>query len=158
MALYCFDLDGTIRRARLLPAAGSLFSWDQQLLPGRRERLQALKRAGHRLAAVSNQGACAFGLLTPERAGRIAAETNRQLGSVFDAIFLCPHHPRGWRRAYSVRCECRKPAPGMLHQAMAQLHVLAAATTFVGDRHTDAEAARAAGVRFVWADHFFAAN
>lgn len=156
MALYCFDLDGTIRRGRLLPAAGSLFRWDQRLLPGRRERLQALKRAGHRLAAASNQGACAFGLLTPARAERIAWETDRRLGQVFDAIFLCPHHPRGWIPTYRIACACRKPAPGMLRQAMDRLSVAAAATTFVGDRATDEVAARAAGVRFVWAADFFA--
>ncbi len=155
MALYCFDLDGTIRRARLIPAAGSLFRWDQRLLEGRRERLQALKRAGHRLAAVSNQGAIAFGLLTPARAEQIAWETDRLLGQVFDAVFLCPHHPRALLSAYRVDCACRKPAPGMLRRATEQLGVAAAATTFVGDRATDEAAARAAGVRFVWVSDFF---
>ncbi len=155
MALYCFDLDGTIRRARLFPMLGSLFTWDQRVLLGRRERLQALKRAGHHLAAASNQGACAFGLLSLARAQRIAAETNRQLGDVFDAVFLCPHHPRGWRRPYHRACPCRKPAPGMLLQAMEQFRTHPAATTFVGDRPTDAAAARAAGVRFIWASDFF---
>jgi len=155
LALYCFDLDGTIRRARLFPVLGSLFPWDQHLLPGRRARLQALKRAGHRLAAVSNQGAIAYGVLSLNRAERIAAETNRQLGGVFDAVFLCPHDPRGWRPPYNQVCSCRKPAPGMLLQAMEQFRMSPAGTTVVGDRTTDAAAARAAGVRFVWANEFF---
>lgn len=156
MALYCFDLEGTVRRALLVPNACALFPWDQRLLLGRKERLQALKSAGHRLAAVSNQGACAFGLLTLERAERITERTNQQLGGVFDAIYLCPHHPRGWRAPYNRACHCRKPAPGMLLDAMQQFRAAPEATTFVGDRSTDAAAARAAGVRFVAAAEFFA--
>jgi D-glycero-D-manno-heptose 1,7-bisphosphate phosphatase len=156
VALYCFDLEGTIRRASLFSSLGALLPWDQRLLPGRKERLQALKTAGHRLAAVSNQGACAFGLLTLERAERISARTNELLGGVFDAIYLCPHHPRGWRAPYNRDCPCRKPAPGMLLDAMQQLGASVEVTTFVGDRPTDAAAARAAGVRFVPAAEFFA--
>jgi D-glycero-D-manno-heptose 1,7-bisphosphate phosphatase len=156
VALYCFDLEGTIRRALLVPNACALFPWDQRLLAGRRERLQALKSAGHRVAAVSNQGACAFGLLTLERAERISERTNQLLGGVFDAIYLCPHHPRGWRAPYNRDCPCRKPAPGMLLKAMQQLGASPEATTFVGDRATDAAAAHAAGVRFVRAAEFFA--
>lgn len=50
----------------------------------------------------------------------------------------------------------RKPAPGMLLQAMTDAGITDPDTvTMVGDSDADHEAAEAAGVRFRWADEFF---
>ncbi len=38
-----------------------------------------------------------------------------------DAYYFCPHHPEGVVEAYRVACRCRKPAPGMIEQAAADL-------------------------------------
>ena len=56
---------------------------------------------------------------------------------------------RSWQRAW------RKPAPGMLREAMAMAAVGPADTLFVGDQPCDEAAAEAAGVRFEWAEDFF---
>ena len=57
-----------------------------------------------------------------------------------DGIFVCPHGP-------SEGCDCRKPRPGLLIQAGQALGVRAEDTVFVGDRDTDLQAAKAAGVQ-----------
>ncbi|HYM49686.1 MAG TPA: HAD-IIIA family hydrolase [Candidatus Limnocylindrales bacterium] len=156
--LYLFDMDGTLRVARLFPALGPLATWDQRMLPGRRERLEQLHAQGHRIGVASNQGAVAFGLVTLARCERIMQETNRRLGGRLEWIGICPHHPRGLRPAYRLDCACRKPAPGLLLEALAGFGVPAREAVFIGDRETDRLAAVAAGVAFEPAARFFAAD
>lgn len=51
--------------------------------------------------------------------------------------------------------EWRKPAPGMLDQAMNDSIIAEWATLMIGDRDEDKKAARAAGCAFMWAKDFF---
>ena len=65
-------------------------------------------------------------------------------GASLDAFYYCPHHPDATVAAFRQRCECRKPAAGMLTAAAAE-HGLDLARSFVvGDRWDDVGAARAA--------------
>ena len=153
--LYLFDVDGTLRRSILLPPVGSLAAWDQRILPGRAERLQALRQGGHRVAAITNQAAVAFGLISETRARRSLEETNRRLNGALEWIHMCPHHPLALRRRYRTACACRKPAPDMLIQALAHFGVTPDQAIFIGDRETDRQAAQRAGVGFMRADVFF---
>ena len=153
--LYLFDVDGTLRRPILFPAIGSLAPWDQRVLPGRASRLQALKADGHRIGAATNQAAVAFGLVSESRMRRGLDELNRRLGGVLEWIGVCPHHPRALRPRYRLPCDCRKPRPGLLLQALAFFQVPASQAVYVGDRPTDEQAALAAGFQFVFADRFF---
>jgi histidinol phosphatase-like enzyme/uridine kinase len=71
-------------------------------------------------------------------------------GAMLDRIYACPHHPdRGFAGEVAelkIPCACRKPAPGMLRQAMSDLPVAVAQSALVGDSWRDIAAARAAGV------------
>ena len=71
-------------------------------------------------------------------------------GAWLDAIFACVHHPdrgfAGERAELKIACRCRKPLPGLFHQAQAALGVDARASIAVGDRTTDLRAAEAAGM------------
>lgn len=154
--LYLFDVDGTLRTPLLLRPVGSLAPWDQRILPGRVERLAELRRAGHRIGAVTNQAAIAFGLITEARAKRSLAETNRRLNGALEWIRICPHHPYALVPRFRLRCSCRKPAPGMLLEALSYFATAPGDSVFVGDRETDRQAAEAAGMPFRWADAFFA--
>lgn len=60
-------------------------------------------------------------------------------GGWIDAVYACPHAP-------DARCECRKPAPGLIQQAIVNSGVRAEETLVVGDDGRDLDAARAAGV------------
>ncbi len=58
----------------------------------------------------------------------------------------CPHLPDAPVARYRLDCECRKPQPAMLQRAAARLGMDLASSVLVGDRRTDIEAGRAAGV------------
>ena len=150
-------MDGTLRRALLVPRFGPLAAWDQRILPGRLARLRELHAAGHHLAAASNQGAVAMGLISLERCERVMQETNRRLDGLLEWIGLCPHHPRALRPRYRRVCACRKPAPGMLREALARFGAQPREALFIGDRVTDHQAAQAAGIAFEPARVFFTA-
>ena len=58
----------------------------------------------------------------------------------------CPHLPDADVATFRQACDCRKPAPGMVRQLAQALHVDLAASVLVGDKATDIEAGRSAGV------------
>lgn len=96
-----------------------------------------------------------MGFLTLARCQRIMEETNRRLDGLLEWIRICPHHPLGLRRRYRMACACRKPAPGMLQEALGVFAVDPGQALFVGDRSTDRQAAVAAGIAFEPAEAFF---
>jgi D-glycero-D-manno-heptose 1,7-bisphosphate phosphatase len=69
-------------------------------------------------------------------------------GITLAGVYHCPHHPQGRVAAYATPCDCRKPAPGMLLRAAAELDLDVSRSVMVGDKASDARAGRAAGVRW----------
>ncbi len=134
------DRDGVLNRK---PAkAQYVRRWEEfEWLPEAKEALGALKRAGYRVAVVSNQAGIARGAMTEadllDIHRRMVREATQASGGI-DAIYYCPH---GWDEG----CECRKPKPGMLFQAQRDLNLDLSRTPFVGDDERDAQAADAAG-------------
>ncbi|HET9733617.1 MAG TPA: HAD-IIIA family hydrolase [Acidimicrobiales bacterium] len=61
------------------------------------------------------------------------------------AIYVCPHHPAATEPA-DRRCGCRKPEPGLLVAAAADLAIDLSRSVFLGDQDTDRRAAEAAGI------------
>ncbi|WP_435741284.1 HAD-IIIA family hydrolase [Nocardioides sp. SYSU DS0663] len=104
---------------------------------GAREALDRLRSLGVRLGMVTNQSGIARGLITREQADAVNARVEELLGPL-DVVLLCPHGPEDG-------CGCRKPAPGMVKQACAELDVDPARTVLVGDIESDVLAAEAAG-------------
>jgi len=97
------------------------------------------KDAGWLVYVVSNQSAVGRGLTSRAAAAAVTAKLCGAVGPL-DGVFYCYHTPED-------RCECRKPEPGLLRQALA-----AAATHgpleecwMVGDSGRDVEAGRRAG-------------
>jgi HAD superfamily hydrolase (TIGR01662 family) len=72
-----------------------------------------------------------------EQADAVNARVEQVLGP-FEVVLLCPHAP-------DDGCGCRKPAPGMVKQASAELDVDPARVVLVGDIEADVLAAEAAG-------------
>lgn len=67
-------------------------------------------------------------------------------GAPIDAVYHCPDHPTEGRGPYRRDNDWRKPKPGMLLQAAADLALDLSRSWCVGDKLTDIEAGRAAGV------------
>jgi histidinol-phosphate phosphatase family protein len=131
--LVLFDRDGTL--VRDFPYNG-----DPELVkpvPGAREAVDALRARGVRVGVVSNQSGVARGIITREQVDACMARLAELLGP-FDTVQVCPHGP-------DDGCSCRKPAPGMVKAACAELDVDPARTVVVGDIGADVEAAAAAG-------------
>lgn len=146
-----------LRRAAFLDRDGVinidseyLSRWeDFQFIPGSVEAMRLLQQAGYALVVVTNQSGIARGyyseddyqLLTRQMRAALQAE-----GVTLAGIYHCPHHPAGRLAAYAVDCDCRKPRPGLLRQAAAELGLQMDASFLVGDKLSDIQAARAAGV------------
>ena len=122
---------------------------DFVFLPGAIEALRALERAGYRRVVVTNQSGIARGLYTEADYQRLTDQVRERLrgeGVTLDAIEYCPHLADAPLAQYRRACECRKPAPGMLLKAIRALDLDPAGSFLVGDRLTDVQAGRAAGI------------
>jgi D-glycero-D-manno-heptose 1,7-bisphosphate phosphatase len=73
----------------------------------------------------------------------------RREGIVPDAIRCCFHHPEATVPELRGMCPCRKPAPGMLLDAAAELDVDLGASWMIGDTDGDVAAGAAAGCQTV---------
>ena len=123
-----------------------------KLMPGVDVALRSLAAAGFKLVVVTNQSGIARGMLTEESLERIHAEMRRQLeerGVHLDGIYYCPYHPEGTVDAYARESEDRKPQPGMLLRAAADLSIDLGVSWMVGDSPRDMEAGQRAGCRTI---------
>ncbi len=67
-------------------------------------------------------------------------------GAHLDAVYACPHHPDGRGAFAHADHPGRKPNPGMLLRAAKDLSLDLAKSWLVGDKASDVEAARRAGL------------
>ena len=99
--------DGVLNRA--IVRAGKPYPPDSaaamEILPGVREGLVALKRAGFLLIVVTNQPDVAKGVQSREAVEAIHARLRSKLP--LDDILVCYHRDED-------KCGCRKPAPRLL--------------------------------------------
>jgi D-glycero-D-manno-heptose 1,7-bisphosphate phosphatase len=116
---------------------------DYELLPGVREGLLRMSRAGFALAVVTNQSGIGRGYYGEADLQAFQAHLFADLersGVRFERTLFCPHVP-------DAGCTCRKPAPGLLWRAREELGADLAASWVVGDRVCDVELAQRAGCR-----------
>lgn len=139
------DRDGVINVDR-----GYVHRWeDFEFVPGVLEAATGLYAAGWALVVVTNQSGIARGLYTEAAYQALTqkmADAFRERGAPLAAVYHCPHHPQGCVAALAVDCGCRKPAPGLLLRARDELGLSLAESVMVGDKTSDLEAARRAGV------------
>jgi HAD superfamily hydrolase (TIGR01662 family) len=131
--LVLFDRDGTL--VHDFPYNGDP-DWVRPV-DGARAALDRLRARGVRVGVVSNQSGVARGIITREQVDACMQRLAELLGP-FDTVQVCPHGP-------DDGCTCRKPAPGMVKTACAELDVDPARCVVVGDIGADVEAAAAAG-------------
>jgi histidinol-phosphate phosphatase family protein len=132
-----FDRDGTLIRdepyngdpARVRP------------LPGAALAIRIARAHGLRIGMITNQSGIARGMITASDAAAVNARVADLVGA-FDTVQVCPHGPHD-------RCDCRKPAAGMVVAAAAALGVDPRECVVIGDIGIDVAAAHAAGARAV---------
>lgn len=146
------DRDGTLIRNQHYGCDPDAIEW----LDGVVEGLRRLRSEGYRLVVVTNQSGVARGLFTEEQVDRLHRRMDEMLASVglsVDGYYYCPHHPAGTVREFAVRCECRKPQPGMLLRACAELGIDPRRSWMIGDIIDDVEAGHRTGCRAILIGH-----
>ncbi len=142
-----FDRDGVLNVDRGYVGRWEQFAW----IDGARQVLAAYQSAGWALVVVTNQSGIGRGLYLEAEMedlhARMAADL-RADGVRLDGVYHAPHHPEAaearWRHPDHPD---RKPNPGMLLRAAADLGLDLSASILIGDKPGDMEAARRAGVR-----------
>ncbi|RJR28244.1 D-glycero-beta-D-manno-heptose 1,7-bisphosphate 7-phosphatase [candidate division WWE3 bacterium] len=112
------------------------------ILPGVVEGLRILKEKGYLLIVVTNQAGIARGKMSLEDLERVHEKMEKELlngGVILDKIYFCPH-------GYDDNCNCRKPAPGMIENAVKDFDIDLKESILIGDSSTDMETAHNAGV------------
>ena len=123
-----------------------------RLLPRSADAIRRLNGAGVPAVVVTNQAGIARGYFSAEMLDAVTAELRAQLaeaGARLDGVYVCAHHPTEGEPPFRMRCECRKPKPGLLLQAAKDLDVDLARSVMVGDKPSDLEVAPVVGARSV---------
>lgn len=118
------------------------------LLPGAAQAIRLLNEHDIPAVVVTNQSGLARGYFPPALLDAVHAEMERLLaaeGARLDGIYVCPHHPEAKIAQYRQSCRCRKPLPGLLEQAAADLRLDLSRSFMVGDRWSDLECGVRAG-------------
>ena len=125
---------------------------DIRWYPWTLDAIRLLNRAGFLVCVTTNQGGIGLGFYTEaflQKAHQRMAATAEAAGARIDGWFHCPHHPAARIPELRIDCECRKPAPGMVHQALEQFPIDPAESFVVGDKIADVGLGRAAGARSI---------
>ena len=113
--------------------------------------VRRLRAAGFRVVVATNQSGVGRGYFTEaqmEAFHRLMVETLASEGAEIDAVYACPYVAEAEIEAYRHPDHPdRKPNPGMLLRAIADLDLEAEGSILIGDKPSDVEAARRAGVR-----------
>lgn len=151
-----FDRDGVVDELVPDPISGlpesPLDPEQVALIPGAATSLRRLQEAGYLLVGTSNQPAAAKGVVDLDRLNAVQSRVLNLLeyeGVTPDAFELCFHHPEGTVIELTQACDCRKPAPGMLLAAAAELDLDLGASWMIGDTDSDVAAGVAAGCRTI---------
>ncbi|WP_028874513.1 D-glycero-beta-D-manno-heptose 1,7-bisphosphate 7-phosphatase [Tepidiphilus margaritifer] len=139
------DRDGVLNEDR-----GYVHRWeDFSFLPGAIDALRRLQQQGYLLVVITNQSAVARGLCSEADVLALHERMRaflREQGIELTGIYYCPHHPQGSVSDYAIACSCRKPEPGMILRAAQEHGIDLSRSLLVGDKLSDLEAGRAAGI------------
>jgi D-glycero-D-manno-heptose 1,7-bisphosphate phosphatase len=116
------------------------------------DAVRLVNRSPFAAVLVTNQAGVARGYFPESLIGDVHASLEETLaagGARFDGIYYCPHHPSTGEPPYRQDCDCRKPRPGLLHRAAAELDLDLARSYVIGDRLGDLELAWSVGAKGV---------
>jgi D-glycero-D-manno-heptose 1,7-bisphosphate phosphatase len=127
---------------------------DLRLVPGMIEGLKELANAGFKLVMITNQSGVARGMFTLENVHEFNDALLRAIqthipGFAFDAIMICPHHPKGTIAEFTAECSCRKPGTKLLTDAAIALNIDLSKSWLVGDKDSDVDCALNASMRAI---------
>jgi D-glycero-D-manno-heptose 1,7-bisphosphate phosphatase len=121
---------------------------DFEFVDGILDFIKTAQAKGYLPIIVTNQSGIGRGYYKAEEFEILTEwmlEEMRRAGIVIDRsqVFHCPHDPE-------TGCDCRKPMPGMLLEAAGRFEIDLENSWMIGDKPSDIEAARRAGVGHTW--------
>lgn len=129
---------------------GYLFQPEQfDFIDGVFAACQHLQQLGYLLIVVTNQSGIARGYYSEHQFALLTSWMKQQFaahGVKIDGVYYCPHHLEKGQNPYNIACDCRKPQPGMLLQAIREYGIDPSQSLMLGDKAADMQAAAAAGV------------
>ncbi len=138
MKIIFVDRDGVINKDR----PDYVKSWSEfEFLPRSLDALRLLTLHGYSVIVITNQSVINRKLVTDAELQKMHDNMMAAVaahGAKIEAIYYCPHVPEDG-------CDCRKPEPGLIHQARADYGHDLSGTCMVGDSLKDIECARRAG-------------
>ncbi len=125
------DRDGVINR-RAAPHDYIKHHEDFEVLPGIFPILKRLQSEGFEFIILTNQRGIARGMFSERDLELIHKKMQNLFASegieILD-IFYCPHE--------TGTCQCRKPGPGLMHQALQKHEIDLSESLYIGDSSSD---------------------
>ena len=137
------DRDGTISEEVGYVNHPSRF----RVFPYSAEAIRILNNNGWLAIVITNQAGVARGYFSEEMITSVHDRLKSDLENAqLDAIYYCAHHPSVGEPPYRFDCDCRKPKPGLIDCAAKDFEIDIETSWMVGDRYSDVELARNAGL------------
>ncbi|MCD4784579.1 MAG: HAD-IIIA family hydrolase [Candidatus Eremiobacteraeota bacterium] len=113
---------------------------DIEIIPRCVDAIKLMNENGFLVIIISNQSGIARGYFDNLDSLNIFSEIISRLkekGASIDNFYYCPHHPEGKVKEFSIKCDCRKPAPGMFLEAREDFNIDFSQSFAIGDRIRD---------------------
>ncbi|MDB2414740.1 HAD family hydrolase [Rickettsiales bacterium] len=109
------------------------------------------KSLGYLIFIVTNQGGIAKGIFQEEDFNILSSWLKQRFeeeGAPIKKIYHCPHNFKdGTIAEFKIDCNCRKPKPGLILQAISEFDIDPKQSILIGDKESDIEAGIAANIR-----------
>ncbi len=117
---------------------------DFEFMPGIFDLCRKYQQEGYLIFIITNQAGIARGYYTEKQFLILTDWMIKELKKqdiTITKVYFCPHHPD-----FTGECECRKPNPGMILQAAKEFDIDLSESILIGDKESDIEAGKRAGV------------
>jgi len=104
------------------------------------ESIKIFNGLGLKVVIVTNQSGIARGYFEESLVRELHDRLQKKMiseGAHIDAIYYCPHHPNEGQGKYRLKCNCRKPKPGMILKAIEDHDIDLKNSYMIGDRYKD---------------------
>ncbi len=135
------DRDGTINEEVLYLHEPEKF----KMLPHVVEGIRMFRERGYRIVIITNQPGIGLGYYRVEDFYRVNLKMLKcfsKHGILIDKIYFCPH-------TKAEKCSCRKPEQALIRRARDDLNLDLSSCVMIGDKTSDVETGRRAGMTTV---------
>jgi D-glycero-D-manno-heptose 1,7-bisphosphate phosphatase len=119
---------------------------DIKIYPSAIKGLRKIDSKKYHLIIITNQSAVGRGYIDIEMAFKINDFIVNELkrnNIMINALYFCPHAP--WDK-----CDCRKPKTGLIKEALQDFDIIIKDSFLVGDKKSDMEMAKKAGIKSIF--------